>query len=115
MMKFALVAIQKGKWKGEQLISKVYMENATSRIVKTGDDDIFGGGKDVSNSGYGYFWWKTDLHNKGKDYQAVSSQGGGGIYTFLIEELDLTIVVTAHHRGEQTQQLVAEKIIPAFL
>lgn len=115
MMKFALMAMHKGQWKGEQLISKEYMETATSRVVTTGDDDIFGGGKDVSNSGYGYFWWKTDLHHNGKGYQAVSSQGGGGVYTFLIEELGLTVVVTAHHRDEQTQQLVAERIIPAFL
>lgn len=115
MMKIGTLTKNKGKWKGEQIIPEDFIEKATSMIFYTGDDDIFGGGKDVSNQGYGYYWWGTHLHHEGKRYPSISAQGGGGIYLVLIEELDLMIVVTAHHRNESTQQLIAERIIPAFV
>ena len=115
MAKVGLLAINNGKWHGEQLIPKAYIKEATTRHLFNGDDDIFGGGKDVKNQGYGFFWWGTDLQSAGKTYEAVSAQGGGGMFIFLIRDLDLVIVATAHHREHDTQQLVAERIIPAFI
>ena len=51
MVKWGTLAMNKGKWKGEQLISKAFLDQATSRILLTGDDDVYGGGEDVSNQG----------------------------------------------------------------
>jgi len=56
MMKFGTLAMNKGIWNGAQLIPEAYISKATSRIVTTGEDiKVFGGGKNVSNQGYGYF------------------------------------------------------------
>lgn len=115
MLKFGLLAMHKGKWQGEQLISEEYLDKATSRIVYNGDDDIYGGGKDVSNQGYGYYFWGTDLSVGNKKFTSASAQGGGGMYIMLVKELDLVVVVTAHHRDDKTQQMVAEHILPLFL
>ena len=115
MLKFGILAMNKGKWKGEQLIPEAYINKATSRILLTGDDDIFGGGKDVSKQGYGYFWWSGDLKSGDKTYFAASAQGGGGQFIVLIEELDLMIVATAVEENSTLLQLIAEKIIPAFI
>jgi CubicO group peptidase (beta-lactamase class C family) len=112
MMKLGLLVSDNGKWKGKQLISSDYLNQATTRQIMTGDDDIYGGGERVSNQGYGFFWWGTDMAHNGKKHYAFSAQGGGGMYILLIPDFDLTVVVTAHERDDITQQLVAERILP---
>ena len=112
MLKVGLLIDNYSKWKGEQLIPKAYLQRATSRQILTGDDDIYGGGELVSNQGYGYFFWGTDLALKGKKHHAFSAQGGGGMYILLVKDFDLVVVVTAHEREDVTQQLIAERILP---
>ena len=99
MLKFGTLAMNKGKWNGEQLIPEAYISKATSRVLYVGDDQIFGGGKDVSNQGYGYFWWTGDLKYGDKSYFSTSAQGGSGQYIILFVELDLIVVATGSHRG----------------
>ena len=115
MIKMGILAANEGKWQGKQIIDKYFMTSSTSKLITTGDDEIFGDGKDVSNQGYGYYWWSSDLQSSGKKYYSVSAQGGGGMYIILIEELDLIIAITAHHVEHATQQIVAERILPAFV
>ncbi len=115
MLKCGILTMNRGKWNGEQLVPEAYIAKAISPILYTGDDDIFGGGKDVSHQGYGYFWWNADLKSGSKSFYSTSAQGGGGQYIILIEELDLMIVVTAHDRDNSTLQLTAERILPAFV
>ena len=114
MVKWGTLATNKGKWNGEQLVPEAFIAKATSRILYTGDDDVYGGGKDVSNQGYGYFWWNADLKVGNKSYFSTSAQGGGGQYIILIEALDLMVVVTAHDNDNTTLQITTERIIPAF-
>ncbi|SDJ71481.1 serine hydrolase domain-containing protein [Microbulbifer yueqingensis] len=115
MVKWGLLAMNKGKWNGEQLIPEAFIDKAINRIIYTGDDDVFGGGKDVSNQGYGYFWWSADLKYGNNSYFSASAQGGGGQYIILIEDLDLMVIVTAHDRDNSTLQITAERILPAFI
>lgn len=114
MLKVGFLVDNDGQWKGEQLVPKAYLERATSRQLLTGDDDIYGGGALVSNQGYGYFFWVTDLALDGKKHHAFSAQGGGGMYILLVKDFDLVVVVTAHEREDVTQQLIAERILPLF-
>ncbi|PRX54892.1 serine hydrolase [Flagellimonas meridianipacifica] len=115
MVKWGMLTMNRGKWEGEQLVSKEFIDKALSRILLTGDDDVYGGGKDVSKQGYGFYWWSADLKVGDKTYFCRSAQGGGGQYIILIDELDLLVVVTAHDNENKTLQLMAERIIPAFL
>ena len=115
MVKFGLLAANKGKWNNEQLIPEAYITKATSKILSTDDDEIYGGGKDVSGEGYGYYWWSADLNVGDKTYRAPNAQGGGGQFIILVDELDLVIVSTAGMRDPTTLQLAAERILPAFI
>ena len=117
MVKLGILAMNKGKWNGEQLVPEAFIAKATSRILLTGSDvDVYGGGKDVSNQGYGYFWWNADLKYGNKSYYSASAQGGGGQYIIVIEELDLIVVATGHNNNDNsTLQIIAEKILPAFI
>lgn len=116
MVKLGILALNKGKWNGEQLIPEAFIARATSRILDTDDDvDVYGGGKDVSKQGYGYFWWSADLKHGNKSYYSASAQGGGGQYIIVIEELDLIVVATGHNNdGNGILQITAERILPAF-
>ncbi|MFK8030049.1 MAG: serine hydrolase domain-containing protein [Gammaproteobacteria bacterium] len=115
MVKLGTLAINNGKWKGEQLIPEAFMTKATNSVVHTSDDDIFGGGEALSNSGYGYFWWQADMRVGDRTYFSTSAQGGGGQYIILIDELDLIVVATAHEPEVTTLQMTAERILPAFI
>ncbi|WP_394204499.1 serine hydrolase domain-containing protein [Shewanella waksmanii] len=114
MLKFGELAMNNGKWNGEQLVPAAFIKRATDRLIYP-EAEIFGGGDAVSNQGYGYYWWGTDLTYNGQRYASASAQGGGGMYIMLIKELDLTIVVTAHERDNTTQQLIAQRVLPAFV
>lgn len=114
MVKWGNLVRNKGEWSGEQLISKEFIEKATNRIVRPSAEDAFFVGNNVSNPGYGYYWWQADVKAGGKSYFTTSAQGGGGNYIILIEELDLMIVTTAHDRNEAMMQFTADRILPAF-
>ncbi|WP_394748875.1 serine hydrolase [Spongiimicrobium salis] len=116
MIKWGTLIANKGQWKGEQLVPEAFIDKATSMIIDTGDDDVFGGGKDVSNQGYGYFMWNADLKYGDQSYYSASAQGGGGQFIILIKALDLMIVSTASEWDEPTTlQMTAARILPAFV
>ena len=117
MLKLGLLVMNKGKWNGEQLIPEDFIVKATNTIVSgvPGVEDIFFVGGNVSNAGYGYFWWQADMTVGDKSYFTTSAQGGGGQYTILIEELDLIIVTTGNEGEEDPMQLTADEILPAFI
>lgn len=115
MLKLGTLAMNGGQWEGEQLIPEAFITKAINRIVRTDDDDMFGDGDDVSNAGYGYFWWQADLSVGNKSYFSTSAQGGGGQFIILIDELDLIVVATAHEVEVATLQMTAERILPAFM
>lgn len=114
MMKFGTLAMNKGQWNGEQIIPQAFMDEAMSRIITLGDDDIYGGGKNVSNAGYGYFWWNADLKSGDQTYYGPSVQGGGGQFIIPIDALDLIVVFTGYEREPKNLQITAERILPAF-
>jgi CubicO group peptidase (beta-lactamase class C family) len=115
MVKWGTLAMNEGRWNGEPLVPEAFISKATNRIVDTDDEEIFGGGDDVSNSGYGYFWWQADLRAGDRSLLSTSAQGGGGQFIILIDELDLIVVATGHEREVRTLQMTAERILPAFI
>lgn len=115
MVKWGTLAINKGKWNGEQLVPEAFMAKAINRIVRHANDENFLDDGNVSNVGYGYFWWQADMKAGNKSYFSTSARGGGGQYIFLIEELDLIVVATAHKGDDLTIQITADRILPAFI
>ncbi|MEM6273680.1 MAG: serine hydrolase [Myxococcota bacterium] len=114
MVKLGALVFNDGNWDGEQLIPAAFIEKSLDRTVVTGDDEVFGGGKDVSKQGYGYYWWSAELNHDGKQHFASSAQGGGGQFIVVIDDYDLIVVTTAHQGKVSTLQMVAERILPAF-
>ena len=115
MLKWGTLVMNKGKWKGKQLIAEAFIAKATNKIVSLGEDEIFFTGDNVASPGYGYYFWQADMKVGNKSYFSQSAQGGGGQYIIMIEALDLIIVTTAHQREDKTMQIAAERVLPAFI
>jgi len=115
MIKWGILAMNKGKWNGEQLIPDAFVTKSINTIIRRGVEDIFFIDGNVSNPGYGYYWWQADMTAGNKTYLSHSAQGGGGQYIILINELDLIVVATAHDRDASSMQITADRILPAFI
>ncbi|EDP70837.1 beta-lactamase [Flavobacteriales bacterium ALC-1] len=108
MLKLGHLVLNKGKLNGEQLISEEFLAKATSGIVKPTQDWM---PKDYR---YGYFWYQTLVKVDDKSYNTTFSWGGGGQYAIVIEELDLTIVISGHDGEDKIMTQISEIVIPTF-
>lgn len=69
MARFGLLLLNDGSWNGDQIVSKDYLDQATSLQVQTNNQD-----NPEDRGGYGYQFWMSDFG----DYRAV------GLYHQLI-------------------------------
>lgn len=105
MLKWGMLVMHGGKWDGEQLIPKAFLEKTTSRIHTN-----------KQGTSYGYFWWRKDMKVGGKSYDCISGRGAGGQFILILPELELIAVVTAHNKGMGGMlNTVSERILPAFV
>ncbi len=109
MIKLGNLVLNKGKLNGEQLISADYLAKATSGIVKPTQDWM---PKDYR---YGYFWYQTLVKIDDKNYDTTFAWGGGGQRVIVIEELDLTIVISGHDGEDKIMTQISEIVIPTFV
>ncbi len=102
MLKFGQLILNKGKWKGEQLIPEAYLARATT--------------PSQINEHYGFFWWVDDFTVGGKTYHSFQGRGAGGQFIFMFPELDLIAVITSHNKGMGDMlKNLPQRIIPAFV
>ena len=50
-----------------------------------------------------------------KNYNATFAWGGGGQRVIVVDELDLTIVITGHDGDDQIMAQVSKTVLPAFV
>ena len=117
LAKMGQLLLQKGKWKGKQVLPENYVIEATKAQVPcqpagTRPDKVAERGLTKENSdwvqGYGYQVWRC-RHN------AFRADGAGGQYIIVIPEKDAVVVNTADLRNMQAElNLVWEHILPAL-
>lgn len=104
MLKWGILVSNAGKWKGQQLIPADFVQRATERIHTN-----------PQGTSYGYFWWRHDMRVGDRTYDCQSGRGAGGQFILILPELELIIVVTAHHQGMgKMLSAVPQKILPVF-
>jgi CubicO group peptidase (beta-lactamase class C family) len=84
--RFGMLFAKEGKWEGEQLISREWVEESTRPDATTDP-----------SSDYQYFWWVNTPD--GKDH--FSARGNYGQYIYVAPEKDLVIVRLGKDEGEQ--------------
>ncbi|MEN3330688.1 MAG: hypothetical protein V7641_53 [Blastocatellia bacterium] len=101
--RFGQLYLQKGMWKGRQLVSKAWVEEATALQTANGSSP-----KSDWDQGYGYQFWRC-RHN------AYRGDGAFGQYCIVIPELDAVVAITSGVRDMQSvMNLVWEKLLPAM-
>jgi CubicO group peptidase (beta-lactamase class C family) len=90
LAKFGQLYLQKGKWNGKQLLTKKWVEEATS--VKLYQDPKMSASKrDSSNDGvqgYCYQFWRAK-------YNSYQANGANGQFVVVIPDKDIVVVFTA--------------------
>ncbi len=108
MIKWGTLALNKGKWDGEQLISPDYLIKATSNITDPTED------WQPEAYSYGYFWYQTNIAVGDKNYNANVAWGGGGQHILMVPELSLVVAITGHDMEDKIIAQFSETIVPAF-
>ncbi len=81
MLKFGLLYLNDGMWKGKQLVPASWVKESTTAQI-----DVKPG------LGYGYFWWTTEFEKQGRKVKSFFAWGYGGQYIFVVPELKLVTV-----------------------
>ena len=101
--RFGQLYLQKGKWKGKQLVPSKWIEDATAMQTSNGSSP-----NSDWDQGYGYQFWRS-RHNT---YRA---DGAFGQYCLIIPESDAVVVITSGVRDMQSvMNLVWNKLLPAM-
>jgi CubicO group peptidase (beta-lactamase class C family) len=101
--RFGQLYLQKGKWKGRQLVPSEWIEEATARQTSNGSSP-----NSDWDQGYGYQFWRS-RHN------TYRGDGAFGQYCLIIPEFDAVVVITSGVRDMQSvMNLVWDKLLPAM-
>jgi CubicO group peptidase (beta-lactamase class C family) len=83
LAKFGQLALQKGEWGGQQLVSEEWVTLSTSDQTDTLPD------QDPPNLRYGFYWWVPNGEGM------FSAWGHGGQFACVLPELDMVVVMTS--------------------
>ena len=108
MLKLGSVVLNEGKWNDEQFVSADYLAKAISGLVKPTEDWM------PDTYRYGYFFYQAPVEVGEKSYNATFAWGGGGQRIIVVDELNLTIVITGHDREDQIMAQISNTVLPAF-
>lgn len=99
--RFGQLYLQKGKWRGEQLIPSTWVSQATTKQVSNGSNP-----NNDWNQGYGFQFWRS-RHN------AYRGDGAFGQYCIVMEDQDAVLAITSGVGDMQkTMNIAWEKLIP---
>lgn len=94
--------LQEGEWEGEQLVSKEWVNLATSKQVDSNEGD-----GDWSQ-GYGFQFWQSR-------YDTYRGDGAYGQFCLVMPQYDAVMAITSESFDMgQTMEVVWEHILPAF-
>ncbi len=108
MAKFGQLILDKGSWKGKQIVSPEWVRESTGNIVKVSE-----------NFGYGYFWWHYTFNIAEEKYPAVLAWGYGGQFIFVFPELNMVVCFTSgnytNDLSTQPFEMLRLYILPSIL
>jgi CubicO group peptidase (beta-lactamase class C family) len=101
-LKLIQLCLNKGLWKGKQIISSSWIEKASTTKLEAYDAE------------YGYLFWLKNF-GKNKKYKSFFMSGNGGNKIFANPELGLTVVITTTNYGNRKAHSYTDEIINNFI
>ena len=109
LARFGLLYLNKGSWKGNQIISADWIIESTTRKEGSGNNE---------GGGYGYLWWTEDGLF---EYPYYSAEGSGGHGILVFPDIDLVIVTrtNTYYAGNgisyRKRRPIIRKILESFM
>ena len=102
MLKIGMMMLNSGKYKGEQVISKEWVDESTKYQI--GIDDGFS---------YGYLWWRA-VSQADPGTEIAFANGIGGHHIIIVPKYDL-VVVTSGGNYEPSKMKLIMKMVDDFI
>ena len=90
MVKIGRLVLNRGQWKGRQIVPADWIEASLRPRISTGFDGLR----------YGYQWWTGTAAWQGRTLPWAAAFGNGSQRIFVVPDLDLAVVVTAGAYGD---------------
>ena len=104
-LRLGQLCLQKGNWKGRQLVPESYIQEASSLQIATWPDESMKNIND-NTSGYGYFFWKTKRDN------GFYFSGWGGQLCIILPSYDAVVCMKSYEfNGQALMDAVWETIV----
>lgn len=110
LAKFGQLLLQRGRWKGKQLVPAAWVDDATAFHIQQPEPEKPTRPKEKNDwvQGYGYQFWRST-------HGCYRGDGAFGQYTIVFPEHDAVLVMTSESSNMQGQlDLVWEHILPAL-
>lgn len=111
LLKFGQLYLNKGQWKGKQIISEDWVNASFKKYLPLQDYK--------EKNLYGYLWWHDTYKINGKAYESIEARGAGGQFIFIIPALESVVVITSgnfrNRKGNQGREILKEYILPALI
>lgn len=92
MIKFGAAYVNKGSWKGQDLIPEAWIEKSVTPFP--GNYRINVPGEPSGRLGYSYSWWTKTYYKSGKRVNMYSASGFGGQHIMVLPELNTVVAFT---------------------
>lgn len=110
MLKFGVMYLNDGAWKGERIISKDWV--AKSSEIYGNNSGIKVPIEDSGNNGYGFTWWISQLGHYGQKTNMYRANGWGGQVIMVLPENKMVVVFTG---GNYTSKSHLFKILQSYI
>lgn len=107
MAKLGQLFLDSGMWKGNRIVSKQWVKDATTTFI--GNEEI--------GDGYGYHWWTARYKVSGEVIKMFYARGSGGQYIFVVPEFDAVVVFTSGNYSQPQSApvgMLLNTILPAM-
>jgi CubicO group peptidase (beta-lactamase class C family) len=107
MLKFGLMYLNEGKWKGKQVVPAAWVKESTTTKIEI-----------EPGFGYAYFWWTKQFPWKKKTVYSYFAWGYGGQYIFVVPELEAVVVFNGTNWSTDPTkyyfEMMEKFILPSF-
>lgn len=90
MAKIGRLVLNKGQWRGQQIVPADWIAASLQPRINTG----------IADYQYGYLWWLGPVDWRGRSLRWGAAFGNGGQRIFVVPDLDMTVVITAGAYGD---------------
>jgi CubicO group peptidase (beta-lactamase class C family) len=108
MMKIARLAIDRGRWREQQVVPEAWVAESLRPHVATRVDLA---GIAPAGAHYGYQWWTGAIDWHGREIAWGAAFGNGGQRIFVVPDLDLGVVTTAGDYGSIDTAIVVNRLL----